>query len=286
MQPAATEKNIRLLSSLSPDAPEIEGDTHQLERVLFNLVFNAIKFTPADGSVTLSTAREQDWIVIRVTDTGIGIDPTHLPRIFERFWQVDASAQRKYQGAGIGLSLVREQLRLRNFEVDSLDLTVARQIPEKAALLIAVAPQAPFNAKEQELLRQYLSNSAGRLLLFLAPGTKHGLDDLLLDWGTLVDDDVIYDTGAENVTEDGELVISCDEHRSAPRNKQGCADRLRDLVAGSLIAPRVRKATRPGRGARERRLGDKRADSERKQRRRGWPNCNARCAGSAACCSA
>jgi signal transduction histidine kinase len=108
MQPAATEKNIRLLSSLSPDAPEIEGDTHQLERVLFNLVFNAIKFTPADGSVTLSTAREQDWIVIRVTDTGIGIDPSHLPRIFERFWQVDASAQRKYQGAGIGLSLVRD----------------------------------------------------------------------------------------------------------------------------------------------------------------------------------
>jgi len=75
--------------------------------------------------------------------------------------------------------------------------------------------------------------------------------------------------GARYLTEDGELVISCDEHRSAPRNKQGCADRLRDLVAGSLIAPRVRKATRPGRGARERRLGDKRADSERKRRRRG-----------------
>jgi len=109
--------------------------------------------------------------------------------------------------ANRGLSLVRDQLRLRNFEVDSLDLTVARQIPEKSALLIAVAPQAPFSAKEQELLRQYLSNSAGRLLLFLAPGTKHGLDDLLLDWGTLVDDDVIYDTGADNVTEDGELVI-------------------------------------------------------------------------------
>jgi hypothetical protein len=109
--------------------------------------------------------------------------------------------------ANRGLSLVREQLRIRNFDVDSLDLTVARQVPEKAALLIAVAPQAPFSAKEQELLRHYLSNSAGRLLLFLAPGTRHGLEDLLLDWGTLVDDDVIYDTGAENITEDGELII-------------------------------------------------------------------------------
>lgn len=109
--------------------------------------------------------------------------------------------------ANRGLSLIRELLRSRNFEIETLDLTVARAIPEKASLLIAVAPQSPFKPKEQEQLRQYLSNSAGRLLLFLAPGTTHGLDDLLLDWGTLVDDDVVYDTGPENVTEDGDLII-------------------------------------------------------------------------------
>ena len=75
--------------------------------------------------------------------------------------------------------------------------------------------------------------------------------------------------GARYVTDDGELVISCDEHRSAPRNKAGCGERLRELVARSLVAPRVRKATRPSRGARERRLGDKRANSDRKRGRRG-----------------
>jgi signal transduction histidine kinase len=108
MQPAAAEKGIRLQLDLAPDAPEVEADPHQLERVFFNLVFNAIKFTPADGSITVSAVRSGSQIVFRVTDTGIGIDPEHLPKIFERFWQVDASAQRKYQGAGIGLSLVRD----------------------------------------------------------------------------------------------------------------------------------------------------------------------------------
>lgn len=106
-----------------------------------------------------------------------------------------------------GLSLVRDQLRIRNFDVESLDLTVARQIPEKAALLIAVAPQSGFNAKERELLRQYLSASAGRLILFLAPGAAHGLEDLLLDWGILVDDTLVADTGNGNMTEDGDLII-------------------------------------------------------------------------------
>ncbi|MBC7369376.1 MAG: GldG family protein [Undibacterium sp.] len=109
--------------------------------------------------------------------------------------------------ANRGLSSIRELLRSRNFDVETLDLTVARSIPDKAALLIAVAPQSPFKPKEQELLRQYLSNSAGRLLLFLSTRTTHGLEDLLLDWGTLVDDDVICDTGAENMTEDGDLII-------------------------------------------------------------------------------
>ena len=108
MQPAATEKNIHLVADLAPEVHEIEADAHQLERVLFNLVFNAIKFTPADGTITLRSRRDGEWVVLSVQDTGIGIDPAHLPRIFERFWQVDASAQRKFQGAGIGLSLVRD----------------------------------------------------------------------------------------------------------------------------------------------------------------------------------
>ena len=109
-----------------------------------------------------------------------------------------------------GLSALRDQLRIRNFAVDTLDLSIARKIPTDASLLVATAPQSRYSAAEQELLRQYLGPSAGRLLLFLAPGISAnnlGLDELLLDWGILVDDDVIYDTGADNITDDGDMII-------------------------------------------------------------------------------
>jgi hypothetical protein len=106
-----------------------------------------------------------------------------------------------------GLSTARDQLRERNFDVDVVDLSAARRVPPDASLLVAVAPQSPFSAYEKEMLRQYLGNNAGRLILFLAPGYPHGLADLLLDWGVTVDDDLVIDSGPENMTEDGDLII-------------------------------------------------------------------------------
>lgn len=109
-----------------------------------------------------------------------------------------------------GLSAVRDNLKLRNFNVDEIDLTAARAIPDDAALLIAVAPQGRFSRAEQEMLRTYLSARAGRLMLFIGPRANIGalgLDELLLDWGILVYDDEIYDTGAENIAENGDLIL-------------------------------------------------------------------------------
>jgi hypothetical protein len=107
-----------------------------------------------------------------------------------------------------GLSMVRDELRLRNYEVDTLELAAARKVPADAALLVCVSPQDPFSPFEQEQLRQYLSTGAGRLILFLAPNTQSGLKDLLLDdWGVLVDDDYIFDLGPDNLAEDGDLII-------------------------------------------------------------------------------
>ncbi len=112
--------------------------------------------------------------------------------------------------AKTGLSAVREALRARHFDVEIIDLTVTRKIPAEAALVVDVAPQTRFSAAEQELLRQYLGANAGRLIMLLAPGISAitlGLDDLLLDWGVLVDDDLICDTGLDNLTEDNDLII-------------------------------------------------------------------------------
>ncbi|HYP15752.1 MAG TPA: GldG family protein [Opitutus sp.] len=106
-----------------------------------------------------------------------------------------------------GLSLLRDALRQRNFETDTLNLAYTRRIPADASVVVAVAPQGQFQPLEQELLRQYLMTSAGRLILLLAPGYPHGLEELLLEWGVVVDDDVIIDTGPQTMTEDGELLL-------------------------------------------------------------------------------
>ena len=107
-----------------------------------------------------------------------------------------------------GLSAVRERLRERNFEVGVLDLTSARAIPADASLLVAVQPKSPYLASEQEMLRQFLGTNDGRLILFLAPGYRHGLDHLLRDWGVAVDDDFLHDTDPADMTEDGDFIIS------------------------------------------------------------------------------
>jgi ABC-type uncharacterized transport system involved in gliding motility auxiliary subunit len=108
---------------------------------------------------------------------------------------------------GRGLSLLGGELRLRNFDVETLDLAVTSKIPEDAALLIAAGPQGAFDRFEQEQLRQFLSTRAGRLILLIDPGRPFGLDSLLADWGVVADDDVICDIGPKNMTEDGDLII-------------------------------------------------------------------------------
>lgn len=107
-----------------------------------------------------------------------------------------------------GLSTIRDELRLRNYDVETFEVAGSGRVPPDAALLVSVAPLDPYTAFEQEVLRRYLSEKAGRLILFLAPGTKPGLRDLLIDdWGIMVDDDLVIDPGSDNMTEDGDLII-------------------------------------------------------------------------------
>src|ERR1019366_4976336 len=102
---------------------------------------------------------------------------------------------------------LRDELRARNFDVDRLELTEGGKVPADAALLVAVAPQGPYTPAEEEQLRQYLGAGAGRMIVLLEPAQAFGLSNLLLDWGILVDDDLIYDTGADNMTEEGDLIV-------------------------------------------------------------------------------
>src|SRR6202012_823379 len=99
-----------------------------------------------------------------------------------------------------GISYALDELRVRNFAVERLELDRKPRIPEDAALIVSVSPLTPYGKREQEMLRQYLGAGAGRLILFLAPGTQSGLGDLRLDGGVMGDDALSGDVpGAEKV---------------------------------------------------------------------------------------
>lgn len=112
----------------------------------------------------------------------------------------DVSAER-------GLSALQAELTSRNFAVEPVDLAQLGKIPDDAAVIVIAGPQGRFDRFEQELLRQYLSNRAGRVLALLAPGYPTGLDDLFDDWGVLVDDVLVYDRSASGQSETGDLIL-------------------------------------------------------------------------------
>ena len=103
----AEQDRVALLWECKSDHDSIDLDRDKFDKILLNLVINAIKFTPSGGSIEVKLYIANNQLRLSVEDTGVGIPPDVLPRIFERFWQVDTSSTRKFQGAGIGLALVR-----------------------------------------------------------------------------------------------------------------------------------------------------------------------------------
>ena len=88
----------------------VESDQEKLEKILLNLIFNAVKFTPFGGSVAMVVEDKVGQMVFEVIDTGVGISQQHLPFIFDRFWQADSSSTRRHAGTGLGLALVKEMV--------------------------------------------------------------------------------------------------------------------------------------------------------------------------------
>ena len=103
----ADENRVLLTCVAKVDVPQVMLDRDKIEKIVFNLVMNAIKFTPSGGSVEVRLVVEEGIMTLEVADTGVGIEKHMLDKVFERFWQVDTSATRKFQGAGLGLALVR-----------------------------------------------------------------------------------------------------------------------------------------------------------------------------------
>jgi signal transduction histidine kinase/ActR/RegA family two-component response regulator len=110
--PAATAKHIDLRIETPDDLPKIRGDADRLQQVIWNLVSNAVKFTPTGGKVVISAAHLDPQVEISVSDTGRGIAPEFLPFAFDRFRQADQSFTRTYGGLGLGLAIVKHLVEL------------------------------------------------------------------------------------------------------------------------------------------------------------------------------
>jgi PAS domain S-box-containing protein len=109
---AAEAKGVTLVANFGPLMEEVLGDATRIQQVVWNLLTNAVKFTPEGGRVELRMEGDADSVRITVSDTGKGIEPEFLPFVFDRFRQADPSGARRYGGLGLGLSLVKHLVEL------------------------------------------------------------------------------------------------------------------------------------------------------------------------------
>ncbi len=112
VSPMAASKGIRVQAELDPNTPRISGDPARVQQILWNLLTNAVKFTPKGGSVDVVTERIESSVAIRVRDSGMGIEADFLPHVFDRFRQADASTTRRHGGLGLGLAIVKNLVEL------------------------------------------------------------------------------------------------------------------------------------------------------------------------------
>jgi PAS domain S-box-containing protein len=119
VRPAADAKQIRLVSALDPMAGPVSGDADRLQQVVWNLLVNAVKFTPRGGQVAARLEREGASVEITVSDTGEGIEPEFLPFVFDRFRRFESAPARAHGGLGLGLAIVRHLVELHGGTVSA-----------------------------------------------------------------------------------------------------------------------------------------------------------------------
>jgi signal transduction histidine kinase len=111
-KPAAFNRHVEMIAMLGREDVPVRGDGVRLQQIFGNVIGNAIKFTPAGGRVTITLERSENHAQIVVADTGVGIDPALLPRVFDSFWQGDAVTSPPREGLGLGLAIVRRLVEL------------------------------------------------------------------------------------------------------------------------------------------------------------------------------
>jgi len=157
VSPSAHAKKVRLDVQLHDDGSVVTGDPAQLQRVVMNLISNAIKFTPPGGDVGVKLFHDDVHATLTVTDSGEGIKPEFLPHIFEPFRQQDASSTRVHGGIGLGLTIVRHLVALHGGTIRAESSGVGRGATFTAILPLAIGEPPPASTAAR--------GSAGRMTL-------------------------------------------------------------------------------------------------------------------------
>jgi len=143
VRPAAAAKGIRLDTALDPRATPIMGDPGRIQQVVWNLLVNAVKFTPKGGRVELRLRRVNSHIQIMVSDTGEGIAADQVAHLFERFRQADTGPTRRHTGLGIGLSLVKHLVELHGGTVSGMSAGLGQGSTFTVQLPVSVVQVQP-----------------------------------------------------------------------------------------------------------------------------------------------
>ena len=149
VQPAADAKSVRLQTIVDPRVGPVSGDPGRLQQVVWNLVTNAVKFTPKRGRVQVRLERVNSHVEVVVSDTGIGISPDFLPHVFERFRQAEAATTRKAGGLGLGLAIVRHIVEMHGGTVEASSAGEGQGATFRVRLpLMIVHPEAVETRRE------------------------------------------------------------------------------------------------------------------------------------------
>ena len=146
VEPTARIRHVQVESKIMSERVDVTADPQRLQQIVWNLVANAVKFTPEGGRVEVALIEVPPHVELRVTDTGLGIDPAHLKTVFEPFWQADSTYTRAHGGLGLGLAIVRYLVEAHGGSVRAESLGEG-----KGASFVVSLPAATIGQRQSEI---------------------------------------------------------------------------------------------------------------------------------------
>ncbi len=155
VRPAADAKHIHLTSDLATDAGPLRADGDRLQQIVWNLLTNAVKFTPKGGAIHVRLRRSESHVQLTVEDTGIGMAPEFLPNVFERFRQADEGTTRRHMGLGLGLSIAKHLVELHGGSIASRSPGLGL-----GATFVVTLPISPLTSPSFDMPRERATTDA------------------------------------------------------------------------------------------------------------------------------